>query len=410
LVQRPSFAIQFPIKGWPFVLFFWSIYDWALTAGTHPFFSHWMHFQNWVSLFNESNPDGNLSYSTWNHRVLGLATGISLAVAIKRFWIAIFLGRQTYYRYSDQLAILLSKMLLISEVAALSGQAARNKRDTNAARSFTGDEMGELMNDAYDDESRAASADHGDSLGVTAMTGLDATKQIIVVDPDDCNPYTGRLSGVQRNRITRLLGAWEEPNQDMMNTEAMSVESLMRFRRAMTHLRNELPFSSSFGPAGTREDCVISSQEVFSLLLNMSDSETLLNFEVIALLGAKNDGTLDQDKLIDLIKLFRPDRDGTLSMVHFVRSVDTVYKEVRMLRASVHNSSKVDGQFETIFNFFFYLIIAVIVLNVLGLDPFAIFVSVSGLILGFAFSELHPDNVQSSRQDRASPIFFRCTQ
>jgi hypothetical protein len=35
----------------------------------------------------------------------------------------------------------------------------------------------------------------------------------------------------------------------------------------------------------------------------------------------------------------------------------------------------------------FYMVAAVIALNVLGFDPFAIFVSVSGLILGFAFSK-----------------------
>ena len=340
-------------------------------------------------MFNGSNPDGNLILSNWNHRIIGLATGISLATAIKRFWIAIFFGRQTYYRYSEQLAALMSKMLLISEVAGLSRQASSNlrKRETTIARSFTVNDMDGLMDDAYQDE---RSTGNDDSLGITATTsamGLETMKTSVVIDPDDCNPYTGRLSSTQRNRITRLLGAWDEPNEDVKETEAMSIESLMHFRRAMTHLRNELPFSSSFGPAGSREDCVASSQEVFRALMRMSDSDEVLNFEVLALLGAKSDGTLDQNKLVDLIRLFRPDRDGTLSMVHFVRSVDKVYKEVRMLRASVHNSSKVDGQFEVIFNLVFYVVAAVIAMNVFGLDPFAIFVSISGLILGFAFSE-----------------------
>ena len=60
-----------------------------------------------------------------------------------------------------------------------------------------------------------------------------------------------------------------------------------------------------------------------------------------------------------------------------------------MLRASVNNSTKVDGQFETIFNLIFYVVILVIALNTFGLDPLALFVSISGLILGFAFSEYH---------------------
>jgi hypothetical protein len=342
--------------------------------------------------------------SDWNHRILSLATGISFAVAVKRFWIAILLGRQTYYQYSEKLASLMSKMLLISEVAGLSLQAVSTQgreflRKREMTKSLTLDEMDGLMDNAYDDASAMGSKSLDDSLGVTATTGgtgLDGMKPTVVIDPEDCNPYTGRLSSVQRNRITRLLGAWEEPNEDIKNTEAMSIASLMHFRRALTHLRTELPFSSSFGPAGTREDCVASSQEVFERLMKMSDLDEALNFEVIALLGAKSDGTLDQNKLLDLIKLFRPDRDGSLSMVHFARSVDQVYKEVRMLRASVHNSSKVDGQFETIFNFVFYAVNVVIALNVLGFDPFALFLSISGLILGFAFSKWYA--VQRGRQ------------
>jgi hypothetical protein len=384
------------LTGWPFVLFFWSVYDWTLLAGTKPFFSHWLHFQKWVGLFNESNPDGNLISSEWNHRILALATGISLAVAIKRFWIAMFLGRQTYHRYSDKLATLMAKMVLIGEVAALSlqavstsGRESLRKRETTISRSLTIDEMDDLMDNVYDDASGVISKGYEESVGMTAATGVTGIDgaDTIVIDPDDCNPYTGRLSNVQRNRITRLLGAWEEPNEELRNTEAVSIESLMQFRRAMTHVRTDLPFTSTFGPAGTREECVASSQEVFARLMQMSDLNDLLNFEVLALLGAKSDGTLDQNKLMDLIKLFRPDRDGSLSMVHFVRSVDKVYKEVRLLRASVHNSSKVDGQFETIFNFLFYAVVIVIVLSVLGLDPLALFISVSGLILGFAFSK-----------------------
>jgi hypothetical protein len=43
----------------------------------------------------------------------------------------------------------------------------------------------------------------------------------------------------------------------------------------------------------------------------------------------------------DLIKLFRPNRDGSLSMIDFVKSTDSVYREIRLLRAAVNNSSKV---------------------------------------------------------------------
>jgi hypothetical protein len=55
---------------------------------------------------------------------------------------------------------------------------------------------------------------------------------------------------------------------------------------------------------------------------------------------------LDEKALKGLVKIFRPDRDGTLSLVEFVRSIDRVYKDLRLLRASIRNSSRIDYAFE----------------------------------------------------------------
>lgn len=52
----------------------------------------------------------------------------------------------------------------------------------------------------------------------------------------------------------------------------------------------------------------------------------------------------------DLIHLLRPDRDGSIGLVDFVKSVDVVYKRIRLLRASIRNSQKIDGAFELLFN------------------------------------------------------------
>ena len=110
-----------------------------------------------------------------------------------------------------------------------------------------------------------------------------------------------------------------------------------------------------------------------------------MNFDVIALLGVDQKGDLDQEKIKDLIRLFRPDRDGTISLLDFVKSIDIVYKELRMLRASVANSSKIDQAFENIFNVIFYTIVGTIILSQLGFDPLALFLSISGVVLAFAF-------------------------
>jgi 1,4-dihydroxy-2-naphthoate octaprenyltransferase len=62
--------------------------------------------------------------------------------------------------------------------------------------------------------------------------------------------------------------------------------------------------------------------------------------------------------------------------VDFVKSIDEVYKELRLLRASVANSSKIDRAFESILNFLFYTIAFCLILSQLGYDPLALFLSI----------------------------------
>ena len=125
----------------------------------------------------------------------------------------------------------------------------------------------------------------------------------------------------------------------------------------------------------------MSAENVYNRLV---ESDEILNFDSIASLAVRR-GDLDEDKLKALIKLFRPDRDGTLSLLDFAKSVDAVYKELRLLRASVANSTKMDSSFETIFNVIFYFFLGCIALAILGIDPLVLFASVSGFILGFSF-------------------------
>jgi hypothetical protein len=60
---------------------------------------------------------------------------------------------------------------------------------------------------------------------------------------------------------------------------------------------------------------VVSTQEVYKRLLLGSRDPNQLQFDVLARVAQQQDGTLDQDKLKDLIRLLRPDRDGKYSTV-----------------------------------------------------------------------------------------------
>lgn len=55
---------------------------------------------------------------------------------------------------------------------------------------------------------------------------------------------------------------------------------------------------------------VVSSQDVYKRLLLCSPDASQIKFDIFARTAERSDGTLDEDKLKDLIRLFRPDRDG----------------------------------------------------------------------------------------------------
>jgi hypothetical protein len=74
-------------------------------------------------------------------------------------------------------------------------------------------------------------------------------------------------------------------------------------------------FSFAWGDVSTRELCIISTQEVYKRLLSRTSHESLLSFDVLALIAVISDQTLDIEKLKDLIRLLRPDRDGKLGVL-----------------------------------------------------------------------------------------------
>jgi hypothetical protein len=150
--------------------------------------------------------------------------------------------------------------------------------------------------------------------------------------------------------------------------EFASISSVLRFRKALTFIQKSYLFGYDFGDASTRQNCVESAQEVYNRLLLLKPTEDVLQFETLALLAFdEGDNTIDQEKARDLVKLFRPDREGCLTILDFVKSVDSVYKEFRMLSASIQNSSQIDRAIESILNVVFYMTVGVIVLAAFGL-------------------------------------------
>ena len=64
---------------------------------------------------------------------------------------------------------------------------------------------------------------------------------------------------------------------------------------------------------------IMSSQEVYDRLLLPTPDHATLNFDTLALAAVDHDGMLNQEKLRELIRLLRPDRDGNLTLLDFVK-------------------------------------------------------------------------------------------
>lgn len=143
------------------------------------------------------------------------------------------------------------------------------------------------------------------------------------------------------------------------------------------------PFSFSFGAASTRVECVKSAQQTFRRL---SGSKRHVSFDIIALLAADEEGYLDHQKKTELKRLFRPDRNGNLSMLAFVQSCDAIYKRLRFFRASVGNSSVIDKALEDMLDTVFNFILGIILLTLLGFHIYPMLVSISSLLLSCAFA------------------------
>ena len=111
-----------------------------------------------------------------------------------------------------------------------------------------------------------------------------------------------------------------------------------------------------------------------------------LSFDVICLLTFKADVVADEDKMKALKNMFRPDRFDEISLVAFVQACDSLYKRLRYFRASVGNASIIDRVLERIINDIFFFMLTLLTLILLDINPWPLLVSVSTLLVSFAFA------------------------
>lgn len=389
----------------PLQLVMWTLFNFMMLYGNGRFANHWMFYQEHIDLFNANNPSGAIT-SDARYRGLNSFVLVSgLAVATKRFLVGLHFGKTTYIKYAERLSAVLRMVVEVTNVSRLTDMSG-NKDSLLSAASIIGHNtkaidgwLSEVM--ASDDDEAAAGTkkadgddetNDSDDDNIVQRDGIKLPKQELLVDPSRRRGNSSfSMSDSQKTKIDQLLGEWEEPDLQSAKVENPTLGSIVQFRASLGVLDSSFPFSQSFGVAENRLQVIECAQRVYCDLLEMqgnkiqstfSDSP-LLKFHTIALV-AKNsrDGTFDKKKIRSLVKVFRPQRDGDISLVDFCKSVDSVYKEMRLLRANIANEGKMNAGSEHFLNLAFYFVLAWIGLAVIGVNPGALF----GLCLSFLIS------------------------
>jgi hypothetical protein len=277
------------------------VYDFVFLYGGHPWTEHWLWRQSAIGMMSSRNPSAAVTASSELLTVLIIMMLVSSAAMLKRFWLSLFLGKQTYIRYGSDLARIMRKSLLIGQVAGL----ARDKDDLGLDLVDIKNDLGIDLHDEYEicEEEEGLSKDEYQS-SVRSFSS-------------PCTPtFKGKaLTRLQKNKVDELMGAWEEPGIARDGEEHIPIAAIIQFRQSLTYLNTNRPFSAAFGHALTRKDCIQSSEALYASLVGTSAH---LKFDLIALLAIKPNGEIDEDKLKQLISLFRPDREGRLSLVRVV--------------------------------------------------------------------------------------------
>jgi hypothetical protein len=218
------------------------------------------------------------------------------------------------------------------------------------------------------------------------------------------------MGGSEHLEMEKLLGEWEEPEIEGnipvseaiaicssifcilfvyltvdLQWKKISIKKILQFRETLNYMDGTHPLSVPFGTAGTRKQCMTSAQRVYTRLLMKTPESPILHFDTVMMLAIDKNEKLQKDKARALIRLFRPDRNGHLTLLDFVKSCDQIFKRLKMFRVTTANSAQLDDAFEQLVNIVFYFFLTLIVLSALGVDPQAMFLSLTGLLLPLSF-------------------------
>ena len=287
-------------KGWPFQLTCWGMWDLFLLYGDNAFVRHWAYSQDLFEVFTRENQAGHVTEAEVWLRILICAILGGGLVAMKRVSLGLWYSRAVYRRYGQDLSRLLQRAVLISDLAATDTSGI-----SLSATSFDT----AIFREASIEEEKGGHTEPEDE-------SVDEVSTNLLVDPGKRSFYTGGLSLSQKLKIHKLLGEWEEPiSEEKKAGEHVPIRAVVQFQAAFSCIDREYPFTASFGLADKRENCIISAQRLFSRLTKTEENKDVIRFETIAALAVGADSNLDRAKLTLLVHIFRPARNGELTLL-----------------------------------------------------------------------------------------------
>lgn len=345
-----------------------------------------------------SNPAGSFLASEFYMRALLAMLFVGVSTSLKRLWLATFLGRRSYAHYSSALEVILAKMLLVSQVSHLAREIEQLIGVSDSyvysmqPNSFAFPESTYVLKtnsaDSEDEISYPSlSPTNRDGFGKSLLdAGFASSQSKLRLDTANAKVESS-TSASKRIELKQLVDEWEEPDYKSSKSTASraAIKDILQFRQAISMMDDMYPFTPAFGPAQTRAMCVESSERLYESLMKNTPYEKLLPFETLSRIAYDGKGQLIRDKTKALIKLFRPDRQGYLTKLEFASSVDDVYRELRLFRASLANSSSIDDVFELIINIIFYIISFFLVLLIVGFEVWEPILSFSAFFFSFSF-------------------------
>jgi len=228
------------------------------------------------------------------------------------------------------------------------------------------------------------------------------------------------ISDMQAARINELLGEWEDLDLvEKTATEKPSLSSIVQFRASCQVLDSPHPFSQAFGYARTRQEVMDCSHRIYRNLMEIQKHREAIEYDkgsnersvsslgtdksealsgpnchhpvlrfqtlVLALKGKKHRKSIDPQKVKKLISMFRPARNGDITLLEFCKSIDTAYKGIRKLRASIANEGKMNAASENIVNTIFYFFMAWFGVAAIRIDPLALIGVLGSIIISISF-------------------------